>query len=141
MAKVVAAFAAVVACLVIGCSKVDVIGKYRMEVDSSAMKDEDKAQAEFASAMLSMVTFEFKPESKCVVTAMGQPIEGTYSIEGGTLTMKLTGDTADNMPKSFKILDGGKRLEPVLTEKEATDMRGMKLYLVRATEEPEKPAK
>lgn len=135
------AFVAAIAFLAFGCSNVDIIGQYKIEVDSSAMKEEDRAQAEFASAMLSMFRFEFKPDNKCVMTAMGQPTEGTYSLQGGTLTISLPGSTGNSVPKSFKVLEGGRRLEPVVTEKEKADMNGLKVYLVRVSQNPEKPTK
>jgi hypothetical protein len=111
---------------VIGCAgaslEKQIIGKYAVEIDTSAVKEADKQQAEMAKAFLTGMAIEFKEGNVAVMSMMGQTQDGTYKIEGSkiTLTPKSGGQVMTLTSK-----DGGKTLEPVLTEDEAKSAKGV----------------
>ncbi len=101
-----------------------IIGKYGVELDTSAVKAEDKQQADMAKAFLGNMAIEFKEGNKATISAMGTSDEGTWKVEGNNITIT---SSKGGKPMSLKSNDGGKTLEAVMTEEEAKSTKGLKI--------------
>lgn len=123
---VFAAFAAL-AVLLAGCAanlEKAIIGKFRGEIDVSAVPASDKAAAEMGATMMKGITFELKEGGKAAMTAMGMNEEGTWKLEGNKLT--ISGKRGD--PMKLVVEDGGKKLVPEMTEDQSKMFKGAKVW-------------
>jgi outer membrane lipoprotein-sorting protein len=103
-----------VAALFVGCSKSDPVGTYKIDMDSmiKAMKEEtdelkDKSDEEIKELMkqfgMSEDAFglEIKDDGKFTLEYAGEKEEGTWKLDGSTLTL-----TVDNDPLECDYEDG-----------------------------------
>ena len=105
--------ALLVAALFVGCSKSDPVGTYKIDMDSmiEAMKDSDEAKDMsdeeikdlLKQAGMSEDAFglEIKDDGKFTLEYAGDKEEGTWKLDGSTLTL-----TVDNDPLECDYEDG-----------------------------------
>lgn len=122
------AFVLVVAA--VGCKgTMNVVGKYKAQIEMSE-EDKKNPMAAMAQGMAESMTLELKDDRTFAMTMM-LPIEGTYTVEGSTLTLtptKMMGMSlsemqkqnpgAESEPLRFNVTDGGKTLTAIPDKKQ-----------------------
>jgi hypothetical protein len=121
------AILAAFALLAAGCGGANlekaIIGKYTIDVDSSAMKEEDKAAFKMAESLIKGITMEFKEGGKVELKAMGQTNNGTWKLDGTKLS--VTDDKGKT--EVMEVQDGGKTIQPDPKSMGGDTFKGAKL--------------
>jgi len=134
MRKVIQLALGAILLVAIGCSPVNVVGKYKAKVEVPKDQKDNPAAAlgeGVANAFAQLVTLDIRADNKFSMSML-LPIEGKWSLSGDTLT--LTPESAMGMTSSnpgtdtmkFTVSDGGK----TLTSKDSKPGEGV-LILVR----------
>jgi hypothetical protein len=72
--------------LVAGCGGANVVGKYKGSIEG--MKTDNPMAAALAESMMGNLTLELKPDKTFSMNMM-VPLEGSYTVSGSTLTLKV----------------------------------------------------
>ncbi len=103
---------AILALATFGCGggnlEKEIIGKFTMSIDSSKMKEDQKAMVKMAEPMIAGISMELKEGGKVSLTAMGKTEEGTWKLDGTSLSITDPKGKTDKM----EVKDGGKTLVP-----------------------------
>lgn len=115
----------ILALTLIGCQGLEkkIVGKYKVNVDTSGMPADKKAMADAAKSMLSGMTLELKADKTSEMTM------GTNKQAG---TWKLTGDEVEitagaGKPMKAKASSDGKSLTPILDAEQEKMFQGVKM--------------
>ena len=126
--KIVILVAAIAALVMIGCggaSEKEFIGKYKMEMDTSKVAADKKAQMDMAKSLLSSMEMELMADNKGKMSAMGQTKEGTWKLAGG----KLLYTDKDGAETTMKI--DGKNLIMDMPEAQRKEMEGVTMKWIK----------
>lgn len=100
-----------------------IIGKYTLDIDSSAMEEKDKSMMKLAESFIKGISIEFKEGGKVAMVAGNDSQEGTWKLDGTTLTVT----DAKGKAEKLEVKDGGKTLVPDPSTMGMNDMKGAKL--------------
>lgn len=107
----------------------DAVGKYKMDVDTSGMKEDEKKMMDAMKGMFSSMKVELKADKTATMSAMGQNETGKWSVEGGKVI--ITPDKKDSKKMTLSPKGDGKTLVADMEGEEAEKMKGAKLLLVK----------
>lgn len=125
---------ALFASLIVGCGQSlesKLPGSYTMEIDTSAMKDADKAMADMAKGFMSQATLELTSGKVAKISGMGAAQEGTWSLDGTKLTIKNK-DPKAGEDMFFTVSSDGGTLTAIEPEGSKGEMKGMKLMFKKS---------
>lgn len=136
MARKIAVIVALVATIfIVGCAggadpAKQAVGKWKMDIDTSAMAEKDKAGVEMAKGFLSAITIEVKEGGKAAMSAMGTTKEGTWKVEGTKITISGFGSTPGaDTDMVGTISSDGKSIALEAPKGQADQMKGAKISL------------
>lgn len=117
--------AAIAALVMVGCGSPDVTGKYKMEMDTSKVAADKKAQMDMVKGMFGSMEMELTTDKKAKMTVMGQTQEGTWAMEGGKVVV-----TDDKGQKQSMTIEGTGLIMDIPADK-MKDMEGVKMKWVK----------
>lgn len=100
-----------------------VVGTWKMDVDTSGADAKIKSQAEALKGMLGAMTMTLKEDKTVESSALGQKSTGTWSLEGDKITITVGGQA-----QTGKVVSSTK----IELNQPAGDMQGVKLNLVKS---------
>ena len=107
----------------------DVIGKYKMVMDTNAMKAQERQMMDKMKSNFDSVRLELKPGKVVAMSAMGKSETGKWAIVNGKIV--VTPNKKGSKSLSLVPKGDGKTLVAVMEPGEQARMKGAKLTFVR----------
>lgn len=117
--------------LLVGCGgglEKKVVGKWKMKLDTASMSGGDKAGADLTAKLFDAITIELKADKTAVMTAGPENTSGTWSLTGD----KITITTGKGNPVVGTVSGDGNTITPEMNADELKAMNGAKMLLVKA---------
>lgn len=118
-----------------GCSgdlSKQIVGKYKMELDTTNLKEEQKGMAEMAKSFMGNMTLEIHEDKKATIDLGFAKEDGTWELEGNKL--KISSKMQVDKPMVLVVSDNGNTLTPEMTEEEKKQMEGLQFKYVKTTD-------